>query len=161
MYVNKVKYNILHLCLFFTLICNERYNVDLFGVFFVLFFLVVFLVFFCEGRGLSFVLESVFLKNFFSKQCSGNHWLFLITSSVAPVSVPILPWIQLGDIEMLQKRWNDTPNGMGTTACISSDRRDIPVLWLSLRQASCSWKAAQVKKLLNESRLLLQYSLTC
>lgn len=49
MYVNKVKYNILHLCLFFTLICNERYNVDLFGGFFVLFFWLVFWCFFVKG----------------------------------------------------------------------------------------------------------------
>lgn len=29
----------------------------------------------------------------FSKQCNGSHWLFLITSSVALISTPILSWI--------------------------------------------------------------------
>lgn len=80
-----------------------------------------------------------FLKNLFSKQCSGSHCLFLITRNVAPVSAPVFSCIHLGDTQGLQRGWNDRPNGMGTAARISSDKSDVPGFWLLLRQASRSF----------------------
>lgn len=99
-------------------------------------------LFFWKGGFILNLGEFIF-NIFFFKQCSDRHWLFLFITSVAPVSAPILPWIQLGDTQMLQKRWNDGPNLMDTTACIPSDRRDVPVLWLWLSQASCSFLQLQ------------------